>query len=101
MAERIKKIELKIGDKSLGCLEVDKTSSAELEKMKWMAILHSEPKIYSKGVIAAINVGKDYKETFKVKKTFALHGFAENRVYVTIPVTLETLKGLGFISKKK
>lgn len=99
--KKIKRISVKIGDKPLGSIEIDKTSKEELDKMKWMAILNAQPIVYSKGVIAQISSPSGFTQRFTVKEPFAFHGWTEHRVLVTIPVTLDTLKGLGFISKVK
>jgi len=94
------KIKVKVGDKNLGEIDIAKgLSEKEAEKMIIEAILAGEPIIYTKGMTATINF-RDYSQSFKVKKTFAFHGFKETRIFVTIPVTLDTLKGLGFITKK-
>lgn len=96
----VKEIRLKIGDKDLGTLDLEKgVSDEQMEEMRWNAIL-AGPIIYTKGVTARIHVGV-LTRRFKVKKTFAFHGFKGDKVYVTVPITLSALKGLGFISKPK
>jgi len=105
-SEKIDKIHIKIGDRDLGVIKVGKglgLSDKQLAEMFWNAVL-SNVIVYHKGVTAQITVstlGGEYHVRFKVKQPFVFHGFKNNKVYVTIPVTLDTLKGLGFISKKK
>jgi hypothetical protein len=94
------KIKINVGDKLVGEVELGKgLSDEEAEKMIWRAILAAEPPIYTKGMTVTIQFG-DYRPTFKVKKMLVLHGVRGTNVLVTIPVTLDTLKGLGFITKK-
>lgn len=98
-SKKIDTIRIKIGDRDLGVLKLGKVSDKQLAEMFWNAVL-SNVIVYHKGVTAQISFG-DYTVRFKVKKPFVFHGVKDGRVYVTVPVTLDTLKGLGFISKKK
>jgi len=91
----IEKIHLKIGNKDLD-LKEGLTKRQETEVV-WDAIL-STVILYHEGDAAEITF-KEYSRRFKVKEPFVFHGFKDGKVYVTIPVTLETLRGLGFISK--
>lgn len=98
----IKKIRLTIGDRNLGTIDLEKgVSNKQIEEMLWNAILGGAPVVYAKGVTAQIHVGEGLKKRFKVKKSFIFHGSKGANVYVTIPITLDALKGLGFISKVK
>ena len=100
MVEKIDKISIVIGDKKLAAIDLEKGfSENEQEELIWNAIL-STVILYKKGQIAQINFG-DYKKRFRVKKSFVFHGFKSNKVIVTIPVTLDTMKGLGFIGSIK
>jgi len=56
--------------------------------------------LYEKGQIVQINFGA-YNRRFKVKRSFVLHGIKNGDVVVTIPASLGTLKGLGFIGSVK
>lgn len=99
-SKKIEKIHVKIGDRDLGVIKVGKgLSDRQLAEMFWGSILSTEV-IYHKGVTAQLSFD-GYTVRFKVKKPFVFHGFKDDKVYVTIPVTLDTLKGLGFISKKR
>jgi len=91
----IDKIHLKIGNKDLD-LKEGLTKRQETELI-WDAIL-STVILYHEGDTAEI-IFKEYSRRFKVKEPFVFHGFKNGKVYVTIPVTLETLRGLGFITK--
>ena len=95
------KISIKVNNKNLGTVDLTKGLSAkEAEILTWQAILAGEPIIYLKGMAASIRIAKDIETRFNVKKTFALQGYSDGKIIVTIPVTLDTLKGLGFITKK-
>lgn len=95
------KISIKVNDKDLGTVDLAKgLSEKEAEILTWQAILASEPIIYLKDMAALIEIAKGVKTRFNVKKAFAFHGYRDYKIFVTIPVTLDTLKGLGFITKK-
>lgn len=93
----VKKVEITIDGKTIGTVDVLKPSPLNKERMLLLAILTNEPLVYTKGETALLRLGKE----FKVKKAFAVHGFKDNQLFVTIPVTLDTLKGLGFIGKAR
>lgn len=61
----------------------------------------NEEIFYEPGESAQIRVGENFMRRFKVKKPFKVHGYRDGKVVVTLPLTLETLKGLGFISSLK
>ena len=95
------KISIKVNNKNLGTVDLTKgLSEKEAEILTWNAMLAGEPIIYLKGMAASIEIAKDFELKFNVKKTFALHGYRDYKIFVTIPVTLDTLKGLGFLTKK-
>jgi len=97
----IKKIRVKVGDKEIGSIDMaEGLSEAQQEELLWNAIL-STVIVYRKGQTAEISLGGAYKRKFIVKESFVFHGFRENKVLVTIPITLDTLKGLGFIKSLK
>lgn len=60
-----------------------------------------EPMFCEKGTTVNLEIAKGVTNRFKVKKSFKVHGYGEHKIIVTIPATLETLRGLGFISKVK
>jgi len=98
----IKKIRLTIGDKNLGTVDLEKgVSNKQVEEMLWNAVLGGTPIVYVKDTVAQINLGEGLRRRFKVRKSFVFHGSKGANVYVTIPITLDALKGLGFISKVK
>lgn len=97
----IKKVEISIGGKTIGTVDVQKPSSLNEERMLLLAILAGEPLVCTKGETASLRLGKNYWKEFKVKKTFAVHGFNGNQLFVTIPATIDTLRGLGFVGKEK
>ena len=95
------KISIKVNNKNLGTVDPTKgLSEKEVEILTWNAMLAREPIIYLKGMAASIGIAKNIAMKFTVKKTFALQGYRDNKIIVAIPVTLDTLKGLGFITKK-
>jgi len=96
---RIKKIEISVNGKTIGT--IGSQSSLNEERMLLLAVLANEPLVYIKGQTASLKLGKDYSQTFKVKKSFAVHGFKDGQLIVTIPVTVDTLRGLGFVGKEK
>lgn len=61
----------------------------------------TESILYEKGQTCTLRIAEGITRTFKVEKPFKLHGFHKGQIVVTVPLTLETLKGLGFISKLK
>lgn len=94
----IEKIHLKIGNKDLGTIDIKKGITKRQEtELIWAAIL-STVILYHEGDTAEITF-KGYSRRFKVKQPFVFHGFHDSKVYVTIPISLEALRGLGFISK--
>lgn len=97
----IKKVEVCVGGKTIGTVDVQKPSPLNEERMLLLAILANEPLVYTKGQTASLRLGKDYSKTFKVNKSFAVHGFKDNQLFVTIPITIDTLRGLGFVGKEK
>lgn len=86
-----------IGDKSLGTFHVGEVPS---EKKRMFALLSAMPIVYQKGTIAQIK-GEELTYTFQAEETFAFHGMLDRKFIVTIPISLETLKGLGIIKKLK
>ena len=72
-------------------------SKEDSDELLLHAVLASEI-FYRKGQTVELQVQQDLKKRVKIKKPFVFHGFKERQLYVTIPITLDTLKGLGFIS---
>jgi hypothetical protein len=97
----IKKIEIRVGGKTIGTIDVPKPGPLNDEKILLLAILANEPLVYTKGETASLRLGKNYSKEFKVKKPFAVHGFKGDQLFVTIPATIDTLRGLGFVGKEK
>jgi hypothetical protein len=97
----VKKVEVCVGGKTIGTINVRKPGPLNQERMLLLAILTNEPLVYTKGETASIRLGKNYSKMFKVKKAFAVHGFKDNQLFVTIPITIDTLRGLGFVGKEK
>jgi hypothetical protein len=98
----IKKVEICAGGKTIGTIDVPKPSPMNQERMLLLAILATNvPLIYTKGETASLRLGKNYSKEFKVKKSFAIHGFKGDQLFVTIPATIDTLRGLGFVGKEK
>jgi hypothetical protein len=94
---KIKKVEVYIGEKTIGMIDVSKDERALLLTI----LTNVDPLIYTKGQTASLRINKSYSKEFKVKKSFAVHGFREGQLFVTIPVSIETLRGLGFVGKVK
>lgn len=63
--------------------------------------LFDDPMICEKGQEVMLEIAEGLSKRFKVKKPFKIHGYGNHAIIVTIPATLETLRGLGFISKAK
>lgn len=68
-------------------------------KEKWFYI--QDGIFYNPGQTAEIKTADGLSTRFRIKKAFTVHGFLEHKIVVTLPLTLETLKGLGFISSLK
>lgn len=97
----VKGIRIKVGDKVVG--EMDVSNVKPTEEEVWSNILSSTV-LYQKGSTSELIYNNGLKKRFKVEEPFVFHGFGKlnpgacfNEIYVTIPIALETLKGLGFI----
>jgi len=74
---------------------------AEVDELTLREMPYPSALFLEKGRVVNLCVG-GFIARFKVQKSFKLDGFIQKReMYVTIPVSLETLKGLGFISSLK
>lgn len=95
--QKVRGIKITVGDKSLGTFDLGKIPS---DKERMYALLSAMPIVYQKGTIAEIK-GEELTYTFRAERTFAFHGILDHLFIVTIPVSLGTLKSLGFIQKLK
>lgn len=95
--QKVRGIKIMVGDKTLGTYDLGEVPS---DKERMFTMLSVMPIVYQKGTIAQIK-GEELTHTFQAEQTFAFHGMLDHKFIVTIPVSLETLRGLGFIKKPK
>jgi len=95
--QKVRGLKITVGDKSLDTFDLGEVPS---DKERMFALLSAMPIVYQKGTIAQIK-GEELTYTFQAERTFAFHGMLDHEFIVTIPVSLGTLKSLGFIKKLK
>lgn len=95
--QKVRGIKITVGDKTIGTFPVGEVPS---ERERMFAALSVTPMVCQKGQITEIKVDSlSYR--FQATQTFAYHGMLDNQFVVTIPVSFETLRGLGFVKKLK
>lgn len=65
------------------------------------AVFYPDGISYKEGETCRLKIADGLVCSFKVLKPFKVHGSSKDKLVVTVPLTLDTLKGLGFISKLK